>query len=77
VPLTTKAGVSFGSPKGFPFIATGASRLSPPTRVFDVLAVGRFVRLVAGSADDRSETSSEIRVGLNCFEELKRLVPSK
>ena len=50
VPLTTKAGVFLGEPEGFPFIATGASRLSLPTRGFDVLPDGRFVGLVAGWA---------------------------
>jgi len=65
VALTTKAGVFSGSPQGFPFIATGASRLSPPTRAFDVLPDGRFVGLVAGSAAIRpSELRDSSRVEL-------------
>jgi hypothetical protein len=75
VPLTTKAAVFFGEPEGCPFIATGASRLSPPTRAFDALPDGRFVALVAGSADDLSERAQSFV--LNWSEELKRLVPSK
>ena len=63
MPLTTKAGVFFGEPEGFPFIATGASRLSPPTRASDALPDGRFVALMAGSADDLSERAQSIRIG--------------
>jgi eukaryotic-like serine/threonine-protein kinase len=73
VPVTMKAGVSFGEPKRIPF-EVNAGRLSGRMRPFDVLPDGRFVGIVAGSAG--TGAYSDIRIVLNWFEELKRKVPS-
>jgi hypothetical protein len=75
VPVTMESGVAFGTPSRFPFTLL-AGRLSGMTRAFDVLPDGRFIGLVGGGVDDRSASlNSEMRLVLNWFEELKRLVP--
>jgi hypothetical protein len=55
--------------------------LRTPTSVnrrdYDVLPDGRFIGLVAEGSEDASVIPGEIRVVLNWFEELKRLLPAK
>ena len=73
--VSKQSGVTFGNPELAPFVLT-AGRLSGATRPFDVLPDGRFVGLVAGSADDDTALAPlEIRLVINWFEELQRLVP--
>ena len=75
--VSMQSGVTFGSPELVPFVLT-AGRLGGATRAFDVLPDGRFVGLVADSADDDTPLAAgrEIRLVVNWFEELKRLVPT-
>jgi Tol biopolymer transport system component len=74
VPVTTRSGITFGPVATFPFVVT-AGRLSASTRGFDALPNNAFVGVVAESASDRASANPEIRVVLNWFEELKRIVP--
>ena len=75
--VSMQSGVTFGSPELAPFVLT-AGRLGSATRAFDVLPDGRFVGLVADSADDDIPLAAgrEIRLVVNWFEELTRLVPT-
>jgi Tol biopolymer transport system component len=75
VQVATVSGVTFGPPASLPFVMT-AGRLSGVPRAFDVLPDGRFVGLVAGSAATEADTAPQIRIVVNWFEELKRLVPT-
>jgi Tol biopolymer transport system component len=55
-------------------------RLSSSTRAFDVMPDGRFVGLLGESAAEleaRESVPREVRIVLNWFEDLKRLVPAK
>jgi hypothetical protein len=74
VPVTAQSGITFGPVATFPFVAT-AGRLSGATRAFDVLPNNTFVGVAAESTSERTTGSAEIRVVLNWFEELKRMVP--
>ena len=76
VPFTTTSGVTFGTPRSFSF-SVNAARLSGTMRAFDALPDGRFIGLVVGSGDKPIAATSEIRVVLNWFVELKHLVPAK
>ena len=76
VPVTTRSGITFGPVATFPFVVT-AGRLSASTRGFDALPNNAFVGVVAESASDRTTGSPEIRVVLNWYEELKRMVPHR
>jgi hypothetical protein len=51
--------------------------LSTDMRGYDLLRDGRVVSLSAGPDDAAQASGVEVRVMLNWFEELKRLVPSK
>lgn len=75
VPVSTQSGLTFGRPALLPFVLT-AGRLSTSTRAFDSLPGGGFVGIVAESMADRAGGTPEIRVVLNWFSELKRLVPT-
>jgi serine/threonine-protein kinase len=71
-------GVTFGVPMTVPAIVTGRVTLERP-RAYDILRDGRFVGLVV--PDDALSTAlgpaaNQIRVVLNWFEELRRLVPT-
>lgn len=74
VPVTVQSGITFGPVATFPFVAN-AGRLSGATRAFDVLPNNTFVGVAAESVSERATGSPEIRVVLNWFEELKRMVP--
>jgi len=76
VRVTNESGLSFGNPDLLPFALT-AGRLGGGTRAWDALPDGRFVGLVAGSGDEVSaDRPGEVRLVINWFEELKRLVPT-
>jgi hypothetical protein len=69
-------GVTFGVPMTMPAVVTGGVR-SGGRRAYDVLPDGRFIGLVdPGDAGSTVGAASQIRVVLNWFEELKRLVPT-
>ncbi len=76
VSVNTAGGITFGTPTRFPSSATG-ERLSGEPRAFDIMADGRFIGLVNVADDQTRASSSEIRVILNWFEELKQRVPVK
>ena len=75
VPITTRPSVEFGRPVELPH-APMPGRLSIDHRGYDLLGNGRIVSVSPASGEDQS-ASVEIRVTLNSFEELKRLVPTK
>jgi serine/threonine-protein kinase len=75
VPITTRPSVAFGRPVELPS-APMPGRLSIDVRGYDVLRDGRFVSVAPASSEGQTP-SVEIRVTLNWFEELKRLVPTK
>ena len=69
-------GVTFGGPMMVPAVVTGGV-LSAGRRAYDVLPDGRFVGPVdPGDALSTVGAANQIRVVLNWFEELKRLVPA-
>ena len=76
VAVTAQAGLTFGAPVSSPAAVTG-DRISGETRAYDILPDGRFVGVVEVPDADGSLRNAvrEIRVVLNWFEELKRLVP--
>jgi Tol biopolymer transport system component len=78
VQASTESGITFGTPALQPFQLT-AGRLSDATRAFDVLPDGRFVGPVSSSAleSDSFDADSQVRIVINWFEELKRLVPTE
>jgi len=78
VSVTTQPSFVFGNPVNLPS-ATQNNRISTDVRSYDILPDGKFVGLVAGSGADLSKAiaAPEIRVVVNWFEELKRLVPTK
>ena len=75
VRVTAHDGLTFGVPVTSSFRITGNS-LNTQARAYDVLPDGRFVGLIDASEPDGSLTNgtSEIRVVLNWFEELKARV---
>jgi hypothetical protein len=77
VPIATRPTVSFGTPVELPRVPRPLL-LSPDARGYDVLRDGRFIAIVPVSDDaSGSAVSSEFRVVMNWFEELKRLAPVK
>jgi Tol biopolymer transport system component len=76
VAVSMGSGVSFGNTELIPFALT-AGRLSGAVRAFDVLPDGRFVGPVTATAlEATADSPSEVRLVVNWFEELKRLVPT-
>jgi serine/threonine-protein kinase len=75
VRVTARDGLTFGVPVTSPFWIIANSSMTQP-RAYDVLPDGRFVGLIDASEPDGSLTNgtSEIRVVLNWFEELKARV---
>jgi len=73
VSISTRPSVAFGAPADLAW-APRPALLSGNVRGYDVLRDGRVVSLSAG-AD--ASPSTEVRVILNWFEELKRLAPVK
>ena len=77
VPISTRPAVAFGTPED---LQRGPlpGLLSGDVRGYDILPDGRFVSLAPASGDGAASIlPNEIRVVLNWFEELKRLVPTK
>jgi dipeptidyl aminopeptidase/acylaminoacyl peptidase len=76
VPVTTRPSITFGRPVellGVPAPDIVSNRV----REYDALPGGRFLSLAPPSDDVSSSTPvNEIRVVVNWFDELKRLVPS-
>jgi Tol biopolymer transport system component len=75
VPVAAERGLSFGTPTLLPF-DVGAQRLAGQTRAFDGLPGGRFI----GLADDGAPalpSDPHVRVVVNWFVELERLVPTE
>ena len=76
VSFTTTPAVAFGSPAQFPFTLT-AGMLSGGRRAFDILPDGRIVGLSGGEVAQNIATTNELRLIVNWFEELRRLVPGR
>jgi WD40 repeat protein len=76
VPITLGRSVSFGTPAELPRMPR-PTLTSGDVRGYDVLRDGRVVSLSPGPDDLGQGVATEIRVMLNWFEELKRLVPVK
>lgn len=78
VSVTTQPSVIFGSAASLPARVT-ANRINNEMRAWDVLPDGRFVGLVDPSETESpaGAASSQMRVVLNWFEELKTRVPAK
>jgi hypothetical protein len=74
VRVTTRPGVSFGSPRSIPTEVI-AGRTSSLTRAFDTLPDGKFIEPISASESGPATSQSEIRV-LNSFEELNARVPA-
>ena len=70
---------TFGNPVEMATVTFTRFDVSNDVRNYDLTPSGKFVALVAPQEPGRSGTSSapEIRVVLNWFEELKRLVPTR
>ena len=73
VPVTTAAGATFGTPVRFPASVTG-DRVASELRAWDILPDGRFIGITS-TTEDAARGSSEMRLVLNWFEELKQRVP--
>jgi Tol biopolymer transport system component len=77
VTIATRPAFAFSSPTTFPATVT-AERTSNQMRAHDVLPDGRFVGLVSESETGASSAvTSEFRVILNWFEELKQRAPNR
>lgn len=74
VSIATAGGATFGTPARFPASVTGDRPASQP-RAWDILPDGRFIGIVSGTEDETHGSTSEIRLVLNWFEELKQKVP--
>ncbi|HYP08621.1 MAG TPA: hypothetical protein VER03_20470, partial [Bryobacteraceae bacterium] len=79
VRVSARDGLTFGGPVTSPFRING-NHVNTQARAYDVLPDGRFVGLIDASEPDGSPANwtSEIRIVLNWFEELKaRLQPGR
>ncbi|MGQ0736396.1 MAG: protein kinase domain-containing protein [Acidobacteriota bacterium] len=74
VSVTTRDGVTFGTPASVPVRVT-ANRLSSQPRAFDLMPDGRFVGLINPAELSGVQPGGELRVVLNWTEELKQKVP--
>ena len=72
--IATAGGVTFGAPVRFPASVTG-DRISREARAWDILPDGRFIGIVSATEDATRSSTSELRLVLNWFEELKQRVP--
>ena len=75
VKVTTHPTVAFSNPESVPARVT-EDRTSTQMRAFDVLPDGRFVGPIFPTDAAVAGAANEVRVVLNWFEELKRLVPA-
>jgi Tol biopolymer transport system component len=75
VPVATQPSITFGTPVDLAR-APRPGLVSIETRGYDVLPGGRIVSVVPASGDSAVSTT-ELRVMLNWFEELKRLAPPR
>ena len=76
VGVQTQPGVTFGPPAA---VSGGLQPgfTSAESRGYDVLPDGRFITLLPPDNAWNGGVASEMRIVLNWFEELKRLVPTK
>jgi Tol biopolymer transport system component len=76
VPVTTHAGVAFGTASTLPARLSG-DRISTDARAFDILPDGSFIGLISPSEVELpgSPFIPQIRVVLNWFDELKARAP--
>ena len=72
--VTTAGGVTFATPVRFP-ASVSDDRLSRQPRAWDILPDGRFIGISSAIEGAARSYSSEMRLVLNWFEELKRRVP--
>jgi Tol biopolymer transport system component len=79
VSVNTQPSVTFGSPIGLPDAVLRPRLLSTDVRGYDLLPDGRILSVVSASDLDAAGGTAipEVRVVLNWFEELKRLLPVK
>jgi Tol biopolymer transport system component len=79
VSVQTQPSFTFGNPVEMTTVTFTQGHFSTDVRSYDLTPSGKFVALVDPQEQSRSGTSAarEIRVVLNWFEELKRLVPTK
>jgi hypothetical protein len=75
VSVTTRPTLTFGSVTTIPQRVTGG-RLSSSYRAYDMMPDGNFVGLVS-STTGVGPASTELRIVLNWFEELKQKVPAR
>ncbi len=75
VPVATQPSVTFGAAVELPNVPR-PGLLATDMRGYDVLPDGRFISLSPLPGDVANPARAEVRVVLNCFEELKRLAPS-
>jgi Tol biopolymer transport system component len=76
VSVTTQPSLSFATPAKLPPAFMADNRRSIDVRGYDIMPDGRFIGLVGADATGAS-TASELRIIINWFEELKRVVPTK
>ena len=77
VAVRTQPSVTFGSPTQLPQTVPRPTLLSGAFRGYDILPDGRLIAVIPGSDQEAAGAlRPEIRVVLNWFEELKRLVPA-
>ena len=76
--VTTQPSVSLGSAASLPARVT-ANKINNEMRAWDILPDGRFVGLIDPSETESlaGTASSQMRVVLNWFEELKTRAPTK
>ena len=73
VPVTTETGFSVGTPET---LVEGQFWDSRGRSSYDVAPDGRLVIIKRAAGTSENDTSPQIHVVINWFEELKRLVPT-
>jgi len=74
IPVITDSPARFGAPVQFPATVTG-DRLSRDRRAWDIMPDGRVIGIVSDADNAARSATTELRVVLNWFEELKQRVP--
>ena len=74
IPVITAGAASFGAPVQFPAAVTG-DLLSGDRRAWDILPDGRVIGIVSDVDNAARSATTELRLVLNWFEELKQRVP--
>jgi Tol biopolymer transport system component len=76
VKVTADSGMAFGAAARFPAVVTG-QRVSSLVRAWDILPDGRFVGLFNAAGNVTAPNTSELRIVINWFEELRARVPTR